>query len=415
MEWIRTQVERSIRSSIFLSVAVPAYFRYRHETRKALPNYKHLHTTYAPLFLQTVFRLEGIYYKIGQVFGSRRDVSPIEYQRAMQPLLHHVPAKPFDMIAKEVRSIPEIKSITPIAHASASVGQVHRGSFIGKPAAIKVLYPGIEARTRSDLHTFQWFVGWAMPSMKQHVDEFTECVLEEFDFEREGTHQTLLRKAFAKSHLKDKLYIPEVYTQRPCVLVTEWIEGKNACDVASAGGEEERRAIVDRLFECMAFQLFSCPLFSSDPHLGNFLIEPSERMVAIDFGQVASLSAKEKVQLCSLFMAMARCKPDLICNALADMGYKFANQDKKLITMFAYSMFETLEPPDSESDTSEVDRIQAFAKNMDLLGIQHVPRSFAMVVKMITILRGTCTLLNVQKSFSAVALQAALRSVVSMF
>ena len=71
------------RVGIFGYVALPGLRAYRKEEKKSSDkqNWSKLHQRYSSKALNMIKKLGGIFYKVGQVFGSRSDISPEEYQK----------------------------------------------------------------------------------------------------------------------------------------------------------------------------------------------------------------------------------------------------------------------------------------------------------------------------------------------
>ncbi|MFJ1762891.1 ABC1 kinase family protein [Amycolatopsis sp. NPDC088138] len=176
--------------------------------------------------------------------------------------------------------------------AAASIGQVHRAVWHdGREVAVKVQYPGADEALRSDLRQlqrfsrlFQAFVPGT--EVKPLLAELAARMNEELDYQSEAQHQ----RAFAKAFEGDPgILVPRVVASAPKVVVTEWVSGTPLSKVI-ADGDRETRNLAGRL---LAEFHYSSPervhLLHSDPHPGNFMITPDERLCVIDFGGVARL------------------------------------------------------------------------------------------------------------------------------
>ncbi|MFG1643823.1 ABC1 kinase family protein [Amycolatopsis sp. NPDC049252] len=176
--------------------------------------------------------------------------------------------------------------------AAASIGQVHRAVWHdGREVAVKVQYPGADEALRSDLRQlqrfsrlFQAFVPGT--EVKPLLAELAARMNEELDYQSEAQHQ----RAFAKAFEGDPgILVPRVVASAPKVVVTEWVSGTPLSKVIS-DGDRETRNLAGRL---LAEFHYSSPervhLLHSDPHPGNFMITPDERLCVIDFGGVARL------------------------------------------------------------------------------------------------------------------------------
>ena len=186
--------------------------------------------------------------------------------------------------------------------AAASIGQVHRARWrepgldpSGEPnsrdVAVKIQYPGAGDALLADLKQLSRLGGMfraIQPGLdiKPLLVELRERITEELDYELEAESQ----RAFAAAYADDpEIFIPEVISASPRVLVTEWVTGTPLADIIREGSEEQR----DEAGRLMATLHLSAPqragLLHADPHPGNFRLLPDGRLGVIDFGAVARM------------------------------------------------------------------------------------------------------------------------------
>ncbi|MEH1027408.1 ABC1 kinase family protein [Micromonospora profundi] len=186
--------------------------------------------------------------------------------------------------------------------AAASIGQVHRARWrepgldpSGEPnsrdVAVKIQYPGAGDALLADLKQLSRLGGMfraIQPGLdiKPLLVELRERITEELDYELEAESQ----RAFAAAYADDpEIFIPEVISGAPRVLVTEWVTGTPLADIIREGSEEQR----DEAGRLMATLHLSAPqragLLHADPHPGNFRLLPDGRLGVIDFGAVARM------------------------------------------------------------------------------------------------------------------------------
>ncbi|WP_019145063.1 ABC1 kinase family protein [Aeromicrobium massiliense] len=177
--------------------------------------------------------------------------------------------------------------------ASASIGQVHRGTWHdGREVAVKIQYPGAGRALRSDLRQIARIArlfGVLMPGMdvRALVTELQERVAEELDYALEAAAQ----QAFADELRDDpEVVVPNVVHHTDALLVSEWLESASSlAEVIVSSTPEER----DRYGEAFIRFLLAGPervgLLHADPHPGNFRIMPDGRLGVVDFGAVARL------------------------------------------------------------------------------------------------------------------------------
>ncbi|TDC02362.1 AarF/ABC1/UbiB kinase family protein [Micromonospora fluostatini] len=180
--------------------------------------------------------------------------------------------------------------------AAASIGQVHRAVWRDpsggtRNVAVKIQYPGAGEALLADLKQLSRLGGMfraIQPGLdvKPLLTELRERITEELDYELEAESQ----RAFAAAYADDpEIFIPEVVSAAPRVLVTEWVEGTPLAEIIREGSEEQR----DQAGRLMATLHLSAPpragLLHADPHPGNFRLLPDGRLGVIDFGAVARM------------------------------------------------------------------------------------------------------------------------------
>lgn len=177
--------------------------------------------------------------------------------------------------------------------ASASIGQVHRGTWEGgRDVAVKIQYPGAAKALQSDLRQLarlSRLFGILAPGLdvKPLIAELQERVTEELDYELEAQSQQAFHDAYADH---PDVLVPAVVHATPRLLVTEWMESEGSLAGIIKDGTPEQR---DHYGELYVRFLLEGPqragLLHADPHPGNFRILPEGRMGVVDFGAVAHL------------------------------------------------------------------------------------------------------------------------------
>jgi len=176
--------------------------------------------------------------------------------------------------------------------AAASIGQVHKALWQdGREVAVKIQYPGADEALRSDLRQLQRLGRMfqaVIPGLQVRplIAELRDRMEEELDYRAEADNQ----RAFAAAFDGDaEFVVPKVVGSAPKVIISEWVDGVGLSTIIANGSPAQRNAM-GRL---LALFHFSSParagLLHSDPHPGNYLLQPDGRMVVIDFGAVARL------------------------------------------------------------------------------------------------------------------------------
>ena len=208
------------------------------------------------------------------------------------------------------------------ATAAASLGQVHRATWQGVPAAVKVQYPGVREALASDVRTISAVSrvaqlvarGMALPPL---VAELRDRLTEELDYE----HEARAQQRFADAYDGDPdVVVPRVLAATPRVLVTTWLDGVPLAEVARTGSQAER----DRAAGLYQRFLVSGPeragLLHTDPHPGNFRVLPDGRLGVLDFGSVLELDGMPAT-FGRLIAALLADDPDLVLARLREDGF----------------------------------------------------------------------------------------------
>ena len=257
-------------------------------------------------FRKTLFELEGLLIKIGQMLSSRADLLPNAFIRQIQDLTDQVPPSNW----QEIQAILEtewggsierhFRSIDPNAIASASIGEVYKGVLKdGRQVAIKVQRPGIQSIVQTDFRTLRmiiWFADHIAPIPKGFInfkvlfEELKEVIERELDFTQE--RKSLL---YFKERYKDKeiVRIPNVHEKlcTPKVLVMDWMNGMKITDEQAIDRLEiSRSELARRLIEVFLPQWLEPGIFHADPHPGNVLISKSGQIILLDFGMTGEIS-----------------------------------------------------------------------------------------------------------------------------
>lgn len=183
------------------------------------------------------------------------------------------------------------RSFEPRPAAAASIGQVHAATWCdGRAVAVKVQYPGADEALRSDRRQIGRFAKVLAPlagglDVRALVDELTERVSEELDYDGEAAAQQQAAVGFADS---PEFCVPQVLAHTRRVMVSEWIEGE-PLTAAGGGSQAYRNEIGLRYVRFLFAGPSRVGLLHADPHPGNFKLMPDGRLGVVDFGLVARL------------------------------------------------------------------------------------------------------------------------------
>ena len=283
--------------------------------------------------------LEGLgptFVKFGQLLSNRPDLVPPPLLKELGHLPDRVAPFPFE----EVEAILErawnrpwrevLESLDPVPVAAASMAQVHSGVLRdgGARVAIKVRRPRIPQIVEADLEILQNFAVWADGRFDAFrslhllpvVAEFDQNVRQEIDFRVEASH---LRRFAERYGGEPTLRVPRLYSDLSNgeLIVQEFVEGIKISEVdalRAAGYDLPRLARVGS--DLVLRQIFDSGFFHADPHPGNLLVLPGERICFLDFGSVGNLSVEQQECLADLLVALEERNSRGLARALQRMS-----------------------------------------------------------------------------------------------
>ncbi len=171
---------------------------------------------------------------------------------------------------------------------AASIGQVHKAVKNGKRLAVKIQYPGVAESISSDLAIVKP-IATRMFNLKGADSEkyFKEVEMKLYE---ETNYLLELRQskeiAAACSHipnLKFPSYYEEYSTDR--ILTMDWMDGIHLSEFSASNHPKDAAdKIGQALWDFYMFQIHGLRKVHADPHPGNFLVNSSNELIAIDFG-----------------------------------------------------------------------------------------------------------------------------------
>src|SRR5262245_19247526 len=289
--------------------------------RKILPRRKPAQ----PLGVRLRLALEElgpIFVKFGQMLSVRPDLLDAEVAAELAKLQDQVP--PFaGALAVEAlerafgRKVTDLFAefdTTPLA--AASIAQVHTARLSdGQAVVVKVPRPNVAALIARDVEVLYAIARLAeayWPEARrlhprEIVAEFEKTLGNELDLLREAANAAQLERNFAGS---DLLHVPQVHWDycRQNVLTLERIFGIQIDDLVAlrAAGTDIRR-LAENGVEIFFTQVFRHNFFHADMHPGNIFVDVTEplapKYVAVDFGIVGTLDARDQHYLAENFLA----------------------------------------------------------------------------------------------------------------
>ena len=287
---------------------------------------------------QALTELGGAFVKLGQILSTRADLVGPELAAALATLRADTEPDPpdvvRDLIAAELAAAPEtlFAAFEDKAVASASIGQVHRAVLAdGTRVVVKVQHAGVDAKIRADCDIF---LGLAELAERGIVElrlyqplavaaEMRRSILRELDFVREERNLRHFATNFAAdSRVVFPKTFPALSTRR--VLTMEELSGDAVADVAArprTPEEATRLATLARnTADVFLEMIFRDGFFHADPHPGNILILPGDRLGLLDCGMVGRLDDRLRRILEDALLAVVEGDAETLAEQVMRLG-----------------------------------------------------------------------------------------------
>jgi ubiquinone biosynthesis protein len=251
------------------------------------------------------------YIKLGQFLATRPDVIGPELAKDLSQLQDNLP--PFAMAQSRLsvaqalggRVEDHFAEFGP-AVAAASIAQVHKAVVIDeegrREVAVKILRPGIERRFRRDLDSYYFAARqierFHPPSRRLKPVAVVDTLRRTTDIEMDLRLEAAAISEMAENIEGDQDFrVPDVDWRRTArrVLTVEWIDGIpiSDCTRLDAAGFD-RKALGLTVMRAFLKHAMRDGFFHADMHQGNLFVDHQGRVVAVDFGIMGRLGAKER-------------------------------------------------------------------------------------------------------------------------
>ena len=240
---------------------------------------------------------------------------------------------PFDDLLPQVeqalgRSPFEVfASLDREPYAAASIAQIHRATLpSGTPVILKIRRPGIAPKVDADLRILEHLAHLAereAPETRRYrpvevVGQLRRSLERELDLAVEARNT----ERFARNFADDlDVLVPRVYWEwtSSSMNVQEHIEGIRGDDlVAIDKAGLDRKVLAARTSGAMLKMILVDGFFQADPHPGNLMCLPDNRIAMIDFGMVGRLSSARRSQIVDLLAGFVRQDEETMLEVLLD-------------------------------------------------------------------------------------------------
>lgn len=302
-----------------------------------------------------LIELGPTFIKIGQSLGTRADLLPLPFVKALGELQDNVPAFSNDIafariekeLGRKINEVYEEFEVTPVA--AASLGQVYRARlFTGEEVAVKVQRPNLETTIKGDLEILKKVADFAerFPQLNENADwagmlrEFHETIHEEMDYSAEGKNAERFRENFKNW---DNIKVPTIYWSATTskVLTMEFIHGTKVTDLKGQESLGISPAKVNRLLiKTYLKQLLEDGFFHADPHPGNLLVQNDGRLAFFDFGMVGRITPQLQAKMIDAFFHVVSKDPTGIAQDLIDLDFMKPGTNPNVVRPVVEKMFE---------------------------------------------------------------------------
>jgi len=259
--------------------------------------------------------------KLGQILASRVDVFPPAWIEEFEKLHSQVPPLPFEQIRPELeaaygRTLAEVfADFDGTPFAAASIAQVHRARLLdGTAVVVKVRRPNIVAKVEADLRILEHLarlLEFEIPESRRYrpvqiVSQLRRSLMSELNLAKEARNLDVFARLFAGD---DSVRVPKVYWPycNERVNVQEELVGIHASDIESATAAGLDLALLaTRGANVVLRMILIHGQYHADPHPGNVVFLPGNRIGLIDFGMVGRLTEVRRQQITRFLDALIR-------------------------------------------------------------------------------------------------------------
>ncbi|MFB6102383.1 MAG: ABC1 kinase family protein [Haloplanus sp.] len=368
----------------------------------------------ADRLLNSLLTLGPTFIKLGQLLSTRPDILPPAYIDVLTRLQDDVPpaewAETRPVLEAEVGPVDDVfDGFDREAISGASLGQVYRATYEGEAVAIKVRRPGVEALVEADLRAIKWLLPILLRftdearrfSLSNLADEFANTIRQEMDYNRERRMLGEIRENFTgNDHIRIPAAIDDISGER--VLTMEYIAGTKINDIDSLDEQGlDRSELAESLQRIYLQMIIEDGVFHADPHPGNLSVDEDGAIIFYDFGMSGRVDAFFQEKIVEFYIAVANQDIDGILDAMVEMGTLSPEADREVMG----NVME-LAIADVRGEDIEQYRVQQVIQQVEDTIYEfplRLPRNFALILRVATVVEGVCVTLDPDFDFISVA------------
>jgi ubiquinone biosynthesis protein len=298
-------------------------------------------------FRRSLEELGPTFVKLGQVLSTRQDLLSPSWIAELERLHSDVARVSFDELLPQIEKalgrspFDVFADVQREPHAAASIAQVHRAKLLsGASVVLKIRRPGISAKIAADLRLLDHLanlIEHEMPEARRYapvqvVAQFRRSLERELDLAVEARNVDRFSRNFADD---PHIVIPKVYWDFTSSLmnVQEYVAGIPGTDLpAIAAAGLDRKVLAARGSDAVLKMILVDGFFHADPHPGNVLYLPGNRIALIDFGMVGRLSALRRSQMVDLLAGIVGQDDQAMLEVLLDWTGEHGVDEARLAT-----------------------------------------------------------------------------------
>lgn len=280
---------------------------------------------------QAMEALGPVWVKLGQILATRGDLLPPDWIAELERLHSAAPRLPFDELRDQVEVALGEPPESAFARfdteplAAASIAQVHRAALKdGTEVVLKIRRPGIRAVMEADLRLLTQLAAMVEATNAEArrygavrmIRELGRDILSELDFTNEGRNADRLREDFARDR---RVVVPAIHWTHTSetLLVMDYVAGvppRSGAVLHEAGIDPS--AIASAGADIVLEMTLINGRFHGDPHPGNLLCLPGNRIAMLDFGLIGHISPRRREEVIAFTQSIANSDPALLAETL---------------------------------------------------------------------------------------------------
>jgi predicted unusual protein kinase regulating ubiquinone biosynthesis (AarF/ABC1/UbiB family) len=303
---------------------------------------------------QALGRSKGPLMKVAQLLATIPDLLPQAYAEEFRKLQANAPPMGRPFVERRMRAElgenwrTRFASFDLDAAAAASLGQVHRAQIHdGAALACKLQYPDMASAVEADLGQLKTLLSLFKTmdgsiDSSEAIEEVSERLREELDYERELKHMRLFASLYAHDpRIKTPLPVEALSTKR--LLSMSWLEGRGLMSWLDEP-QELRNRIAELMFKAWWGPMTHYGVIHGDPHLGNYsLTANAEHLQLLDFGCVRIFPPRFLEGVVGLYRGLKAEDRDQIAHAYEIWGFKNLNAELiEALTLWARFIYGPL-------------------------------------------------------------------------